>query len=685
MRLIAQEEVAECGLACMAMIADHYGLRADLSWFREQFSASARGSSLKDLSAFAGKLGFDTEAVRVDLDQLGYLRLPCVIHWNMTHFVVLKKVGRRGLVVFDPVAGARKLSPRQFSAGFTGMALQVYPATGFAPAELRSAMNLRGLIGRVHGVRAAIAQMFLYSVYLELCVLALPMLSKWIMDTAIPVKDLSLLWMIALAWGGIHVMRAASLYFRARALRHLMAQMATQWGHKLMWHLLSLPLSFFERRGLGDLSSRFSSYSSILRTLSANSIEAVLDFSMAGLSLLVLMLVDVRLGMLTVAFSALYVALRLGTTGRLQTLQRAAITAAGTVQAHFVESLRGIAAIRINGGEQMRADAYKQLQVAETNGNLRLESLRSTVFIAGNLLLSLKDALILAWGVGLVIEGRLTLGSYLAAAAYAGMFTARGSGFIDKLSEFRLLNVHFERIGEIMGQRPEFDGKPADTAFTAPPTVEFRDVSFRYSAHDPLVIDRLSFGVERGESVAITGASGVGKTTLLKLLLGIYRPTTGQILVDGVPLDGANIRALRERAGTVLQDDSLFGGTILDNIAFFSAEPDPERVAQAAALAAIHDDIMAMPMKYATRIGDMGSTLSGGQKQRIIVARALYRQPCLLLLDEATSHLDVANERLINVAMKASRATKIVIAHREETIRQAERVVHIGAPARAAA
>jgi ATP-binding cassette subfamily B protein RaxB len=280
-------------------------------------------------------------------------------------------------------------------------------------------------------------------------------------------------------------------------------------------------------------------------------------------------------------------------------------------------------------------------------------------------------------GARRVLDGTFSVGLLLAFVAYKDQFLGRVSELINKGVDLTMLRVHSERLADIALTETEPRGLVVNAGDTAhlPAMIEARNVSFRYSENDPWILENVNFRVELGGSVAIIGPSGGGKTTLLKLLAGLLQPTKGEILVNGEPINRLGLENYRTMIGVVMQDDQLFAGSIAENICFFAEEPDQKRIEACAELAAVHSDIASMPMGYNTLIGDMGTALSGGQKQRVLLARALYRRPGILLLDEATSHLDVEREYAVNRALRSLRITRLVIAHRPETIRAADRVL----------
>ena len=342
-------------------------------------------------------------------------------------------------------------------------------------------------------------------------------------------------------------------------------------------------------------------------------------------------------------------------------------------------TLQGCGIARSVHGQDERRVQWLNLLVETVNRQLTTEKLR-LVFRTGNALLLGVLMIVVVWlGARRVLDGGFSIGLLLAFIAYKVQFLQRISELINKFVDLQMLRLHTERLADIALTAPEPRTLPTRSPDTdvLPATIELRNVSFRYSEHEPWVLKDITLRIPAGASVAIAGPSGGGKSTLLRLLCGLLQPTRGEILVNGEPLNRVGLDNYRAMLGVVMQDDQLFAGSIADNICFFSDRPDVARIEECARLAAVHDDVMAMPMGYATLIGDMGTVLSGGQKQRVFIARALYRRPSILLLDEATSHLDIEREKAVNEALRVTLMTRVVVAHRPETIRASERVISL--------
>ena len=347
---------------------------------------------------------------------------------------------------------------------------------------------------------------------------------------------------------------------------------------------------------------------------------------------------------------------------------------------HFLESLRGVQSIKLFNRQEDRQAQFMNRVVDAMNAHIATRKLDLVFSVSHKLVFGLERIAVVWVGALLVLDRSFSVGMLFAFFAYKEQFALRVSGLIDKVVELKMLKLQSERLADIVLTAPEAEvlvpGAQANfsTASEAP-SLELRGVGFRYSDSDPILLRDLNIVIAPGESVAIVGPSGCGKTTLLKLMLGIHSPQRGEILVGGVPLAKVGLRAWRERFATVMQDDQLFAGSISDNISFFDPQTDAAWVQECARVASVNDDINAMPMGYHTLIGDMGTSISGGQKQRLLLARALYKRPQFLFLDEATSALDVDRERLVNAAVRQLHITRIIVAHRPETIASAGRVI----------
>ena len=673
---ILQTEATECGLACLAMIAGHWGHRIDLASMRRRFSVSLKGATLKSLIAMAQAMSLQARPLKLDLDNLSKLKLPCILHWDMNHFVVLTAVDHKSAVIHDPAVGMRRLPITEISKHFTGVALELTPSAQFKKAEETLRFSLLGLMGRVVGLKRGLIQLILIGVAMQVCSLVAPFYLQWVVDEALVAADHSLITVLGTGFLLLVVIQTAMSAFRSWVTTVLATTLNFQWFGNAFSHLMKLPLPYFEKRHLGDIVSRFGSIQTIQRSLTTQFVDGIIDGLLVIGTLIVMALYSVQLTIVAIGAISLYILLRLSIFKMLREATSEQIIHAAKQQSHFMESARGVQSIRLFNRSEERRIGWMNTLADQFNADLRISKLSISYQTANSLLFG-GERVIVIWLAALaVLDGRFSVGMLFAYLSYKDQFTQRLAALIDKVFEFRMLRLHGERVADIVLTEPESDLHDVEIdADKISPSVEMRNVTFRYADGEPDVIKGLNLTIPAGQCLAIAGASGCGKTTLVKLLLGLIEPTEGEILVGGVKLKSLGLANYRQLMGTVMQDDQLFAGSVGDNISFFDPTPVQERIESSAQLAAIHNEITAMPMGYNTLVGDIGSGLSGGQKQRILLARALYKAPKMLCLDEATSHLDVWNEQLVNAAIKHIKLTRIIVAHRPETIAMAQRVV----------
>ncbi|WP_175804338.1 peptidase domain-containing ABC transporter [Burkholderia cenocepacia] len=676
--MLLQTEATECGLACLAMIAGYHGHHVDVATMRGRFPVSLKGTGLGRLIEIAQRFNLGTRALKVDLDRLDQLRVPCILHWNFNHFVVLKEVSGKSAVIHDPAQGIRKMPLDVLSSSFTGVALELWPTTSFELRDAAPAVKLRALLGPVSGLSRSLGQVLLLALALEIFALAQPFFLQWVIDEVIVGADQDLLTVLALGFALLLLMQQATSAIRAWALMYFGTTLNVQWRANAFTHLLSLPVRYFERRNLGDIVSRFGAVDTIQQTLTTSFLSAVIDGLMTIVTLAMMFVYSRALGCVALIAMGLYALLRWLWYQPLRRATEEQIVRTAKQQTHFLETVRGVKTIKLFNRQDERRASWLSLLVDQVNAGLHVQKLQLFYQHLNGLLFGIEGLLIVWLGARMVMDGQFTVGVLMAFNAYKSQFDSRVGSLIDKYFEVRMLQLQGERLADIVFAQPEPDVSlrhvpgEADNLATG---IEFREIGFRYADGEPTVLDCVSLKIAPGESVALVGPSGCGKTTLVNVLLGVLDPTDGQVRIGGVDVDRLGLRRLRALVGTVLQDDVLFAGSITDNISFFDPNADAQWIVECARLAAVHDDIVAMPMGYNTLVGDMGTVLSGGQKQRVLLARALYKRPGILVLDEATSHLDLQREQQVNVAVSALRMTRIIVAHRPETIASAERVV----------
>ena len=673
--MLLQTEEAECGLACLAMVATHHGLKTDLPTLRKRFSLSLKGATMMDLTRMAGQLQLTPRALRAELEHLPQLQLPCVLHWDLNHFVVLVALRGGKAVLHDPARGIRRLSLPELSKHFTGVVLELTPTPEFRPRVERQSVTVRQLLGRVSGLKRSLFQIMALALALEVFMLLSPFFMQWVVDSVLVSADRDLLVTLGLGFTLLVLVQVATGAIRSWAVLYLSATLNLQWLSNVFAHLMRLPVVWFEKRHTGDVMSRFAAVEKIQQTLTTSFIEVVLDGLLVVLTLAMMAFYSVKLTLIALAGVTVYALLRWAFFRPLRDATEESIVHDAKADTHFLESLRGVQSIKLFNRQEERQGQYMNRAVDALNAHIVMRKLDLTLSVSHKLVFGLERVAVIWVGALLVLDRSFSVGMLFAFFAYKEQFALRVSGLIDKLVELRMLKLQGERLADIVLTAPEADVAASVDVDKLGAQLQLSGIRFRYSDGEPWVIDGLSLTIEPGESVAIAGPSGCGKTTLLKLMLGTLEAQAGEVRVGGLPLARLGARAWRDMIGTVMQDDQLFAGSIIDNISFFDAAPDNTWVEECARLAAVHEEIEAMPMGLHTLIGDMGTSVSGGQKQRILLARALYKRPRILFLDEATSALDVDRERLVNQAVRQLDLTRVIVAHRPETIATASRVI----------
>lgn len=674
-RLVRQTEVAECGLACLAMVAGYYGLDVDLGTLRQRYRPSLRGASLKSMIATADQMGFSSRAVTLPMSELGNLHLPAILHWNMNHFVVLERMKGDKALIHSPAGHTKWYDADEISRLFTGVALELRPADGFEPGEQRRRLKLSQLWRRMTGLKRALLQTVVLSAVMQVFVLALPYYTQIAIDSALPARDQDLLTVLALGFGLLTLINVGAALLRSFVLLSAGTSLSFGVATNVARRLFRLPVPWFEKRHVGDILSRFQSIAPIQIALTQGAVAAVVDGALAIFTLLFMFFYSVKLALIALLAFLAYLAVRLLSFPLERAARENSIMTAAREQSMLIETLRGIVTLRLFNREASRHAVWQTKLTESVNAGVQFQRIGLWQASANTLIFGLEFILSTWLAIGLVIDGGFSVGMVFAYVAYKTQFLTNAASLVDQGMAFKMLGLHLERLSDVALSDEDVSFGPSASAETElGGRVELRNVSFRYSPSDPLVLEGVDLVVEPGEHVAITGPSGGGKSTLVKILLGLVEPDSGELLIDGLPLSRFGHKSYRAQAAAVLQDDSVFAGSLAENIALFDEEADMDRIVAAAMVAAIHDDIARMPMGYETLVGDMGSTLSGGQKQRILLARAIYRQPRLLVVDEGTSHLDTDNERAVNAAISGLGVTRIVIAHRRETISAATRL-----------
>lgn len=676
--VIQGAEAAECGLACIAMVARYHGHDVDLNGLRQRFTLSMSGATLRSIMGFADSLGLAPRALRVELSSLDKVRLPAILHWDLNHFVVLKSVSKGKAVIHDPAMGARTYFLDDLSKHFTGVALELTPSNTFEKLTARAPIKLNSLWSRMIGFWPAFFQILGLSLALQVAVFAAPFQMQLVVDEAVFRADRDLLTVLAIGFGALVIVQATIEALRAWALQLFGQMLSFQMVGNLVRHMMRLPSDWYEKRHVGDILSRIGSASAIQDVLTRGVIAALIDGLMAIIAIVILLLYSPLLTAVVVGA----VAINLGLASILFPAMRARteeqIIETAREQSHIMETVRAATTIKIMGREAERESAWRNLYANAINAAVSVGKFQVSLSFTQALVTGLQTVIVIYLGARAILNSDgFSVGMLFAFLSFRQTFTDRANALINQAIQFRFLGLHLDRLADIVAADAETPSSFAAPRLSISGGMRLDCVDFRYGAADRLILQGLKLDVHAGEFLAITGASGGGKSTLLKLMLGLRAPTGGTIALDGQTATPELWRAWREQVGVVAQDDRLLSGTIADNIAFFDPDLDMDRVQQVAHAAQVHDDIVRMPMQYLSLVGDMGSSLSGGQKQRVLLARALYRRPRILILDEGTANLDVETEEVVADLIAQLPITRIVVAHRPALLERADRVVEV--------
>lgn len=680
MRTVLQSEAAECGLASITMVARFHGHKVDLAGLRQRFPTSIKGMTLRALIDVASDLDLSARAVRLELEEVASLQLPAILHWDLNHFVVLEKVDRTTATILDPARGRRRLMLTKLARHFTGVALELTPTADFKPINAQSRTRLSDLWSNLVNLRSALVQVLLLSLMVQVTALVIPFFIQLVIDEGVNQGDASLLTMLLLGFGLIYGLQAVTRMLRSWVTLCLGESLTFQLGGNIVRHLLRLPMSYFERRHVGDILSRIGSIQPIQSLLTHGLVDSFIDSTLLVATLVVMLMISVPLTAIVFCATLAYLVLAQILYPAMRARTEEEIVARAQEETYQMESLRAMRAIKLHGFETMRESGWRNRYADVISATYKSRMIGVKLAFAEDAIFSTSFLLTVYFGALAVISQQLTVGLLLAFLAYRSSFASSATSLVRQWQKWRLLSVHLERLSDIVGEKKEIlKPAPSHRPSRIPPSICASNLTFAYDSASGPILDRVNFEIPAGSLVAIVGPSGAGKTTLMRLLLGLLTPQSGAIEVDGQSLGGSTMAIWRQRIGAVLQDDYLLSGTLADNISFFDPQPEQQIIEAAARFARVHDDIAGMPMSYQTLVSDMGAALSSGQRQRILLARALYRDPDVLLLDEGTANLDEKTEGLVALAIAAMPITRIAISHRPALVELADIVLHVEA------
>ena len=675
--VIWQSEATECGLACLAMILSAHNRPCDVRSLRDAFSMSPRGVTLRRLIDIASCIGLLARPLRVEFEYTAQLQLPCLLHWGLLHYVVLVAIKGGKYVIHDPAVGRRVVGASEFSRMFTGIAVEFELVETARPTGLSGRVTWRSFFAKARKRRAEITAILSLAILLEVLQILSPFYLQWTVDWVVGAGDTAMRGVLVLVFAGILIAQAAAGLLRSIALLGLGARVHLAWLTDVFAHALRLPLSFFERRYLSDIAGRFEGISYIQRCITSGFLEMLLDGLMSFGLLTMMFVFNVRLAVASTIAIGCALLVRCFLMERLRDSMRAQETLHARQQGYFLETIRSLESIKLFSAEGLRLAQWANLVTRSQNHHVRTERIQALFRLSNSVFFGVERLFVIWCAARLLALHAMSLGMLVSYVAYRELLAARAMSLLDRYVEAKTVEIHLDRLSDIALAEPEPEGAGENVRINNELLeIEFDDIWFRYSDDEPWILKGVSGSVIGRTTIAITGASGSGKSTLLRILQGLLKPTRGSITVNGTGIADA-LPSYRRLIASVNQGDDLLMGTIAENISFFDAPVDFDRVHSVARMAQIEVDIQGMPMGYNTVITDAGASLSGGQKQRLLLARALYKQPQILFLDEATSHLDTNTEELILGLVKQLPMTRIVVAHRPETIAACDQAVRL--------
>ncbi len=675
--VLLQSEVTECGQTALAMILNYYGHEIDLVTLRQRYPVSLRGSSVREIMDMASKLNLSTRSSRIEIEHLSYLTLPCILHWDLDHYVVLKSFTKNNVTIHDPARGKVVVSMDELSQSFSGVVIEFLPNQSFqAKKEIRK-LRLLDFWSSMDGLWTSLTQIFLMSLALQAFILIAPYHMQLVIDKVFPASDYDLLFVLGIAFGGLVLFENLVSGARSWVILYLGSILNMAMGSRLFSHMLYLPMSYFNKRHVGDIQSRFGSIQAIQEMLSSGFVSGVLDGIMLIITLTVMFFYNVKLTLIALGATLLYTLIQLTLLRPLKRIAEEEIMKGAKESTFFLESLRAMQPVKLFGRESYRHSTWLNYFANSLNASIKLNKIKIVFQTMQGSIVGLQIVAIIWVGGHELLNNALSVGMLYAFLVFARRFSTQAQNLLVNATSMYMLKLHLQRIADIVFQDEEkhLIQEYSTTERTISGAIRLDDVCFQYDGSDNSILNHVNLAIQPGECVAISGVSGCGKSTLLKVMIGLLEPDSGNVLIDDIPLQRLGLQVFRNHIGVVMQNDSLLSGTLVNNICFFDEHIDLDKVEKVCKQAQIWDDIVSMPMGLHTLIGDMGSSLSGGQQQRLLLARALYRDPKIMFMDEATSHLDIETERCINQFISDLSITRVIIAHRQDTLNLADRVI----------
>ncbi len=674
--VLQQISMVECGAACLAMLLGYYGHKTTISEIREQCGIGRDGLSALGIVKSARKYAMRVKAASLEENDFRFVTLPAIVHWEFNHFIVVERWSPKYVEVVDPALGRKRMTAKEFDEGFTGVVIMMEPGVQFSRANKISRLSLKTYAkAYIHQAPLALMQILGASLLLQVLGLVFPLLSKIVIDDLIPMKGSDALQLLGIGMIMLVLAQMGIRQLRSLILLYLQARVDTSLIFGFLEHMFSLPQRFFLQRSTGDILTRINSNTVIRDTISNQLFSTILDGTFVLVYFFILLSQSPSFTLIIAIIGLLQAILLLSTGKQVSDLNRRELMAAGKSQGYLTEALAGIKTLKSSGAEQRVLERWSNLFFEQMNISVRHTYISSFIDTATSTLGTFAPLILLWLGTQQVINGTMAVGTMLALNTLGSSLLGPVTSLVASCRQIQLVQSHMERLADVIEAEPEQDIQSVSQPPQLAGQIQLEHVFFQYDSQSSHILRDINVSIKPGQKVAIVGRTGAGKSTLGSLLLGLYTPTTGNIFYDGIPLRALNYQAVRAQFGVVMQDANVFSGSIRENITLNDPGMNMEQVIKAAQIAAIHDDIMNMPMEYETMVSEGGNALSGGQRQRLAIARAIANIPVVLLFDEATSSLDVVTEKVVEQNISRLACTQIIIAHRLSTIRNADLIL----------
>ncbi|MEQ8384698.1 MAG: peptidase domain-containing ABC transporter [Coleofasciculus sp. A1-SPW-01] len=675
----AQQSASDCGAACLVMVGRYWGKKLSVNRLRDIANVNRNGASLRGLSAAAESIGFSTRPVKASLDQLAQQPLPAIVHWDGNHYIVVYEITADQVIVADPAIGQRGLTPEEFNASWTSYSLLLQPTALLQETEEATTPFWQFFeLVKPHGF--VLLEVFIASLLIQIFGLITPLFTQLLLDRVVVQGSNLTLTAVGLGMLIFGLFRVAMTGLRQYLLDHTANKVNLALIVGFIRHTFRLPLSFFESRYVGDIMSRVQENQKIQRFLTGEALSILLDLLTVFVYVGLMFWYSWKMALLALVIVPPFILLALIATPFLRRISREIFNAFAVENSYLIESLTGVRTVKSMAVEQTVRWRWEEHLLQSVKKMFSGQIISNRLQIFSSTLETVVTTGLLWFGASLVIQNELTIGQLVAFNMLIGNVITPFERLTVLWNQLQEVIIAVERINDVIDTEPE-ENLQASVRQSLPDLkgeIQFNQVTFRYHPESDInVLENLSFTVKPGQTVALVGRSGSGKTTISKLILGLYPATDGKVLIDGQDITSLSLQSLRQQIGVVDQDTFLFGSTIRENISIGHPSATLDEIITAAQQAGADEFIKKLPMGYETQIGEGGGMLSGGQRQRLAIARALLGNPSLLILDEATSHLDAESERIIQTNFNTilQGRTTFIIAHRLSTVRKADLIL----------